>query len=387
MDIVLSMNHLHVYLTGSQTVHDPSDEPVAHANSLMNDTAVAAFLKFTCTPEEMPSIEKVTATPGTYAKAVFDALQQRHVKTGPLGQILIIQEAFAIRYNSTVSFEITTGQLRKKNKEIWAQGAPDIDLFLALLMLNALPADDPSFKSIRSQVLSDLMNDTISSASVAKRLDAEWKLNQHLQNQPTSEPPAAFLSRTATTKAAVSERCGNSGCGKTGHSAKYCILPGGGMAGKSIPEAREAQRVDKGRSRNGGKGGKGSTGPEIRHTSGGEAYVFDADKGKVTFLSDSHTESANLVTLTTDHVNSLVSSSMSPANLDEYHHAYLSDSFASVDWSTNVRDTSQMPSSLLNASPIETTSDALVSSLDENPYLLDSGASTHISNTRSSTLR
>jgi hypothetical protein len=69
---------------------------------------------------------------------------------------------------------------------------------------------------------------------------------RHLQQEDAIVQACAAQSGTNPTALAAVRRdklphlCSN--CKKEGHLAPYCIKPGGGMASKSLDEARTAQR-------------------------------------------------------------------------------------------------------------------------------------------------
>ncbi|KAJ3821267.1 hypothetical protein EV361DRAFT_793819, partial [Lentinula raphanica] len=108
-------------------------EPRARPNWLINDKAVRSFLILKSTRAERPFIESAKT-----AKEAWDALKARHEQAGPVKQALLIQEALGIRYSRTEPFSATSSKLNDLNTRIWAMGTPSEELFLCILMMNAM---------------------------------------------------------------------------------------------------------------------------------------------------------------------------------------------------------------------------------------------------------
>lgn len=338
MILVLRLSKgLHAYINPKSTCPLESVEPRAHRNYLSNDDTVRAFILMKCADAEHPTIISCDTAVDMWA-----ALQLRHEQQGPISQITLLQEAFAVRYSPNVPFSETTLIFQKLNKRIWDMGTPTPENFLCILMLIGLSSDS-TFLALRDSVISGLAAATTSvpytSVDIIKRLDFEQ------QCRAASKPLDALLVRGNTTSRSSSSSstvfCLN--CKKPHHTAKFCIATGGGMAGKTLAEAQLARQEERDRGRTKSKGPL-----NVIKGTNDRAYILDSDGQMreilvpgaptdasvmpVAHFSDTtpglHTDSAS------GSIDPLVAPSFCDADLLEYEawlavHDNLS---ASVDW-------------------------------------------------------
>jgi hypothetical protein len=183
-------------------------------------------------------------------------------------------------------------------------------------------------------------------------------------------------------------------CKKSGHLADFCIQPGGKMAGRSIDNARTAQRAAAGNPplRFDASSSKAptTTNPASAKIASSEpkAAPDSLVVGGVTYYPDTSgaPSTANVACMPSARIETLSSMSNDSDASDAYlFHTYLAllgPSSASVDWTIHALNPD--PSAVVDLSPVLShVSRALVARPLDCPFILDSGASNHISPERS----
>ena len=229
-------------LDGAIQQPDASTEAKAHQNWKTNNNAILAYFGLRAAEGEQEELEKATS-----AKDAWDALTKRHEKQGAMAQILLIQEAFALRYTKTEPLSATSLRLSQLLSHIYAIGIPSQDMFLCIVMLNALTGE---FANVRDHVATTMASSTdplkpFESSSIRARLNLE----QQLINNNTSQSSIALLShtpsRTQGRNRNSDKKCSNTKCpSPVGHILPDCWAPGGGFEGKcdEVLAARKAKR-------------------------------------------------------------------------------------------------------------------------------------------------
>jgi hypothetical protein len=167
--------------------------------------------------------------------------------------------------------------------------------------------------------------------------------------------------------------CSNCKCPT--HRTEYCISPGGQMAGKSIDKARAAQEAARATQRTGGiaKAACNNRGTNTQSQSSSGDTKSIMVNGKCYTLVDNSTSTPEA---TTENAMSAISVPMPAYNEEEYIAviATAENPFASLDWGTHScpRSSVTMPIVAYPAghSPIRS---------DDLPFILDTGATCHIS--------
>ena len=114
-------------------------------------------------------------------------------------------------------------------------GPMDPDNLKCVFLINAL---GDQFSSLQSSIQSMSEDANFSSSSIVKRLHAEESLLRR-QGELGLQPEA--LAAIGKTRKPGNLLCAH--CKRTNHLTDYCIHPGGKMAGKTVEEARAAQRA------------------------------------------------------------------------------------------------------------------------------------------------
>ena len=118
----------------------------------MKDNAILACFRLRVAEGEQEELKKAMSAKGTW-----DALTKRYEKQGAMAQILLIQEAFALHYMKTKPLSATSLQLSQLLSCIYAIGIPLQDMFLCIIMLNALTGE---FANICDHVATTMASST-----------------------------------------------------------------------------------------------------------------------------------------------------------------------------------------------------------------------------------
>jgi hypothetical protein len=113
------------------------------------------------------------------------------------------------------------------------------DLFTCIALLNSLS----DFPHLRSLITRDLSESTASAPYTSTCLFTLLKNEQWIISSDQKWHDVIALASQITPAKCTTTSCGN--CKRPGHSVSYCVAPGGGMAGNTIDEAKEAQKREK----------------------------------------------------------------------------------------------------------------------------------------------
>ena len=154
---------------------------------------------------------------------------------------------------------------------------------------------------------------------------------------------------------------------KTGHTTKFCIKSGGGMAGKTIEESKAARRIMLEKKRSGGD------------TLKVPVTVKDVNGRAFTVLIDAAPPSLSLP----PEFVGIAHDPLPTASIEEIEYegwmAVEEEPVTSVDWNTHTTSTAE---TALTIAPLNQTTRTKIS-IDDFPFIVDSGASVHISPDRS----
>ncbi|KZT28829.1 hypothetical protein NEOLEDRAFT_1167317 [Neolentinus lepideus HHB14362 ss-1] len=174
-----------------------------------SDRVISRFLGLRAVAEERCFIDKA----GT-ASSAWAGLRVRQEKQGCFAQILLIQEAFTVPYSRTERFAITTYNLTVKR--IYAIGTATEDVFLPIVMLNALSVELPG---VRDHVATALQRTAPS--PLRTFVYVVTTNNSCVDNVAATAAPAEVLARSSTTRNKGSKKiCSH--CKSSGHLANPC---------------------------------------------------------------------------------------------------------------------------------------------------------------------
>ena len=350
------------YLGG--TILEPcrTTDPVSAHNWTMNNEIILGFFRL------KTSIEEHTYIAGkTTAQEAWLALIKRYEQSGPMHQIALLDEAFAIRYHpSSTRLEVTTVNILEAACKIFAMGIFDHDTFVSLIMLNAM-SDELSH--VRAHVVSSISNNSsYSYEDIRKRLVHEQQYIDN-DNRRAGEPAAlAATSKKHQHSHSNGKVCSN--CGKPGHSSEDCWQEGGAMEGKREEVLAKKRKKKEAASTNSKPTPttNAAPAPTTLYDKTGQAYLVSVNSGLTVTapIPDASQAFAGLASDALSH--SFIDNFAKITEIPDDNYSLVSVSNVletSIDWSTS--DTS--------------TSSAFLS-LTAEPFFLDTGASTHISPVR-----
>ena len=310
---------------------------------------------------------------------VFETLRKTHQKRGPHAKMLLLNKAMSIRYQPDVPLATTREEIESLFTRIVNMGPFNDEQLRQTLHLQAL-ADN--YQHIHQHLMNLADDPSFSSNTIIRRIHHEEDLLRHRSAQSTSTVALATQARPPTKS-----RPSCTHCKKVGHAADFCIQPGGKMAGRSLEDAKTAQRAASNKA------------PKPSGTATANVASSDAGGAPLPSISTPDTIVINGVTYSATPAQPAQPSTASvavvqPLQPDSLHlddsagaypfHSYLAFSGptrVSVDWSCY----SCPPSKAVNdfAPMMTSSSRAFVAHVAERPFILDSGASNHISPERS----
>ncbi|KAH9958801.1 hypothetical protein BJV74DRAFT_891132 [Russula compacta] len=284
----------------------------------------------------------------------------------------------------------TVGEANALYKWMIAMGLFDIDQLCSVILINLL---SDHYEHIQSNLMSTVDNPYFDSNVIMHHLQQEDNLNKCHSKQNSQSSITVLTAQNCGQPCTICTHCKH-----LGHLAEFCIQPGGKMVGHTVEEARNAQWAFK-QAQSCNKNNDHSSTPSNAPappcpasarivatdtqpaTSSAQSVIFEG----ITYI---HTADQPITSLTciTHSASALAekpisdSELSSAATLKSSFSAFLAlsgPSKASIDWRTLSQpvDASATEASLI---PSHTTH-VLLSKAEELPFLLDSGASAHIS--------
>jgi hypothetical protein len=184
-----------------------------------NDRVIRTFLSEVCAVTEHESFAECAT-----AADVWYVLHTRHQQRGPLHQITAMKEFFSVKYgNDPATFVTMSQRLTELGTTIWAAGVPDLDSFIVSGMLNALSAYPQLVDGF-------LTTPQLTSALIKSRLATKRDI-------PSITGGTVFAA-SSSKPLCVMPNCKS----PSSHTWPFCRAPGDGMAGKSLDDAKNAQR-------------------------------------------------------------------------------------------------------------------------------------------------
>lgn len=165
----------------------------------------------------------------TNAYLAWDTLKSRHEKVGPIAQILLIQQALAVKYVRSECLSTTSTTLHDLVRRIYTIGIPKEEDFLTIMMLNTMAEDLPH---VHNHIVDALTTSTASKpygpTHICSCLDVEQQLLDTAKSKGTNVALAA-TSRGGNSRDNC-KCCGT--CGNSSHLTKDYFGKGGAMEGK-----------------------------------------------------------------------------------------------------------------------------------------------------------
>ena len=369
------------YLDGSLSCPDAVNHAAAHDIWSGNDKSLRAFMLERIAPEEYD-----IASPLGSAHATFVGLKTRHEQRGLHAQINLLRKSFEIHYKPGTPIRETSKELRKVFDRFTKMGKIDEDKLFTIIILNALGIHFPQLQSAIHSMTEDA---NFNSGIAMRRIDTEADLEE--RRAELGIQSSVFALTTSSKPKGADVICSN--CKRLHHTIEYCVRPGGGMAGKTMDEAKAAQRAAAGKP------------PRVASGKSNSANVASAVTTTTTPAVSTPSTTPTAMSVSINGVSYILSPTPAPAtaqitaappvqssnfcdhtgtpldvnDLVDYE-AYLLDNGApatSVDWNNHSK-TINLPDI-----QVHTISGPETAKGNPSPFILDSGATCHISPERS----
>ncbi|KAG5732659.1 hypothetical protein E4T56_gene16773 [Termitomyces sp. T112] len=203
-------------------------KPHAHANWNLNDCLAITFLR-----SALEDIEHRDLVMDKSVRHCFEDLKTQAQQEGPIKQIALLQKALLTYCSQSESLPVTASWITNIVKLAFDIGKISTDLFTCIALLNSL--NDPSFEALQNSV-STLLSKSMKDLPCSP-MDI-WLLMENAQNIINSK--ANTTATVLNAKGGIKPHNTNLPGHNHGPGAK-----GGGMAGKSIADAQNAQRASK----------------------------------------------------------------------------------------------------------------------------------------------
>ncbi len=227
------------WLDGSIPCPDPTTHPRACQIWRSNDRALRAFIF-----ERISHLDYYVVRNLADSHSVYEKLRERHERLGPYVQVLLIKEALEMRHTPGASLSDTINAINCLHTKIVKIGDMDNDKLLTVLLLNALGRH---YAHLQSTIHWRLNEPYFSSEDAVRLIEAEESLQVRQARKGLLPNPSDPSALAANTKDNDRNNVICSNCKRNNHHTEFCVLPGGEMAGKSIEEARAAQRTAAGK--------------------------------------------------------------------------------------------------------------------------------------------
>lgn len=238
------------YILGERVKPSSTTEPRAHENWIEND-----HFAYTAIAMNVSNDDEAKLDMSKGAKVAWDTLKERHQNNGPIRQVDLLRTALNMKCKKGTPLPKTCCEICDAVDQAFAMGTFTVDLFRCIAIINSLK----DFPHIHSSILRDLRMSTkekpYTSKDIRHYLESKQTLHT-VSEKPSHTSDIALATRTSNTRSSNIPTCSN--CKHQGHSNQYCISPGGGMAGKTIQESKDARLKDHENLR-GGNGAKPNT--------------------------------------------------------------------------------------------------------------------------------
>ena len=359
------------WLDGSLPCPDASTYAEAAFIWKRNDAALRAFHL-----SHISAADVHLVRPLPTARLMFDKLKATHEQQGAFAQVNLLLKSLQIKFTYEKPIRETLAELRTYFHRISVMGPLKPDDIFAVMLLNAM---NENFGPLRQTIHTLASSSNFTSEMIATRMLEEDKYILERVNagqpanpyslNPSSTPSSAFAANSSRPR---SPRPTCSNCKREGHLTDFCISPGGKMAGRPVDEAKAAYRASINRQTPATTSNNHtSRAPRPQHS----AHITDttstpslASTGTVfvnglPYVPDPHyTVTAPPVTEHSAHITEITST----VDTNDYqYHAFFAFS--------------NSPSPFVPFSSAFTTSSSISSSPSSLPFIIDTGATCHIS--------
>jgi hypothetical protein len=379
------------YLNGTLSCPDAITEPLAHQIWNGNDRSLRAFIL-----ERLTSDEFDIASPFDTSHTVFEALRVRHEELGLHAQINLLFQSFNIVYDPTTPMTTTSKTLRDLHERMKKMGKLDEDKILLILIINALGRHYPQ---LQSDIHHMTVQPNFDAAAALRRIETEASLVQRRAELGVvaTQSPVVALTASDTNPKFPPTVCSN--CKRPYHTIDFCIKPGGKMAGRTMDAAKAAQRAAQGKPprppRQAGQAANVATTPNVTGTAGTPAIALPTTttQGQPSAVPSAPPPiiingisyfPASTTAIPASQSANLCSHVSAPLNDLTDYRAFITmgdPPKASLNWENYSRtaDLTDGQVHMVTTPPAPFTA----ARIEESPFVLDTGATCHISPERS----
>ena len=322
------------------------------------------------------------------AHAIFESLHNTHESLGIHAQMLLIEKALAIRSQPGTPLMTTAEEINTLHERIEAMGPINFDHVRLMFLLHCL---SNHHMLVCSHLLNLIEDPTFTSSTILCNFTQHDNFSHH---QSIMGVQSSALVAQGQGQERPRSLCTH--CKKPGHLADFCVRPGGKMHGRIIDEAHSTQHAASDKPPCADKVSTLST-ATAKITSTDTASTQSSSSatqstrpsvviGGMTYYPATPTPSSMACVAVSHPPSSILSMELDDSgDSNPYsYHSYLAlggPLTASVDW---VRHTTVIDWLATESSPVlSLCACALLSRAIECPFILDSGASHHISPERS----
>jgi hypothetical protein len=185
----------------------PSSLPENVLAWIRNDKLARSFILSRCSDEEQRLIEDIGL-----AGTAYQFLKLRHERKGAYTQLILIQEAFTLRFARSAHFATSFNTVKDLVKHIFNIGFPSMDAFLRVVLLNMLQGE---FVSLRDQVATAMSAATSISPYMSNDILKRLELEQQLLDGTVRTTDTALLATQKGRHPQSTKLCSN--CNHTRH--------------------------------------------------------------------------------------------------------------------------------------------------------------------------
>ncbi len=350
------------FIEGRVSRPDPLVWPNEYNNWMNNDAMVRAWCSHRARGEDQRIIDNRST-----AHTMWALLRARHEKQGPYAQALLLRELLNVRLDASLPLPAQGRDIIERCERIIAMGPLSTNSLAVVSLLHVLGF---GFDHVATGIINEQAKsgDTLTSGDIIRRLECEQQqINGRLASSNT---PSIALS--ATGKPTGRPLCTN--CKQNGHWIQACYQVGGPLYPQRDRLVAEQQR--KKAERNSGGSAHSSSSSSSSSSSAGKHRVFRDSAGKAYFLDGdfaialSESPSPSAPSAPPHFAGVAFSGDTAMGGIGLATDAVLSDTLP-PDWLLQLT---------LDAQPAAfaaVTEDVFVAG-DHGPFVLDSGASVHL---------
>ena len=211
-------------------IPDPSAEPCASRVWTINDRLLKAFILDNISEKDYKAIHELPSS-----CAVFAELWTCYEKLGGHTQILLIQHAMNIHFQPGTSLTKTLNEIDAISDTIKAIGPFGHNQLRTAFIIHAL---GDFYENLQSIVQSITKIPNFTHNNVVQCIHEEEDLIRNREGHADVPSATALVSQSGTRSRPYCSHCKH-----LGHLTDFCIQPSGKMEGRTLEEAKAAQRA------------------------------------------------------------------------------------------------------------------------------------------------